>query len=68
MAAAAQAAWAAAPPPVGQPRPQRTSVANHPSEVLHKTGVTMVDGTLGPLTATEAQLFYHVVDRKAEPL
>ena len=27
------------------------------SEVLHRSGVAMVNGTLGPLTATEAQGF-----------
>ena len=40
---------------------QRTSVAIHPIEVLHQSGITMVNGTLGPLTATEAQLFNDVV-------
>ena len=43
------------------PRPQCTSVAINPSEVLHQSGVTMVDGTLGPLTATEARAFNDVV-------
>ena len=57
VAAAAQAAQAAAPPPVRQSRPQRASVAVHPSEVLHQSGITMVDGTLGPLAATEAHFF-----------
>ena len=38
-------------------RPRRTSVAINPSEVLHQAGVTMVNGTLGSLTATEAQAF-----------
>ena len=61
VAAAAQAAWAAAFPPVRQPRPQRTSVAVHPSEVLHQSGSTMVNGTLSPLTATEVHLFNDVV-------
>ena len=61
VAAAAQAARAAAPPPARQPRPQRTSVAINPSEVLHQSGVAMVNGTLGPLTATEAQDFNDVV-------
>ena len=37
------------------------SVAINPSEVLHQSGVTMVDGTLGPLTATEARAFNDVV-------
>ena len=44
-----------------QPRPQRTSVDVNPSEVLHQSGVAMVNGTLGPLTATEAQDFNDVV-------
>ena len=61
MAAAAQAARATTPPPPRQPRPQRTSVATNPFEVLHQSGVTMVGGTLGPLTATEAQAFNDVV-------
>ena len=61
MAAAAQAAQAAAPPPVRQSRPQRASVAVHPSEVLQQSGITMVNGALGPLTATEAHLFNAVV-------
>ena len=56
-----QAARAATPPPPRQPRPQRTSVAINPSEVLHQSGVTMVGGTLGPLTATEARAFNDVV-------
>ena len=60
VAAAAQAAWAAAPPPVRQPHPQRISVAINPSEVLHQSGVAMVNGALGPLTATEAQDFNDV--------
>ena len=61
--AAAQAARAAAPPPVRQPRPQRTSVAVHPFEVLHQSGITMVNGTStsSPLTAAEAQLCNDVV-------
>ena len=59
--AAAQAARATAPPPARQPRPQRTSVAINPSEVLHQAGVTMVSGTLGSLTATEAQAFDDVM-------
>ena len=54
VAAAAQAARAAA-------RPQRTSVAINPSEVLHQSGVAVVNGTLGPLTATKAQAFNDVV-------
>ena len=62
VAAAAQAARATAPPPARQPRPQRTSVAINPSEVLHQAGVTMVNGTLGSLTATEAQAFNDVMD------
>ena len=57
MAAAAQSA---APPPARQPRPQRASVTIHTSEVLHHSGVAMVNGTLGPLTATEAQDFNDV--------
>ena len=57
VAAAAQAARAAAPAPVSQSRPQHASVAVHPSEVLHQSGITMVDGTLGPLAATEAHFF-----------
>ena len=61
MAAAAQAARAAAPPSTRQPRPQHTSVAVHPSEVLHQSGFTMVNGTLDPLTGTTAQLFEDVV-------
>ena len=61
VAAAAQAARAAVPPPARQPRPQRTSVAINPSEVLHESGVSMVNGTLGPLMATEAQAFSDVV-------
>ena len=61
VAAAAQAAQAAAPPPVRQSRPQRASVAVHPSEVLHQSGITMVNGTLGPLAATEAHLFDAIV-------
>ena len=61
VAAAAQAAQAAAPPPARQPRPQRTSVAINPSEVLHQSGVAMITGTLGPLTATEALAFNDVV-------
>ena len=61
LAAAAQAAWAAAPPAVRRPHPQRTSLAEHPSEVLYQSGITMVNGTLGPLTATEAGLFNDVV-------
>ena len=55
VAAAAQAAWAAAPSPARQQRPHRTSVAINPSEVLHQSRVTMVNGTLGPLTATSFQ-------------
>ena len=61
MAAAAQAARAATPPPPRQPRPQPTSVAINLSEVLHQSGVTMVSGTLGPLTATEARAYNDVV-------
>ena len=63
VAATAQAARAAAPPPVRQPHPQRTSVVVHriPSEVLHQSGITKVNGTKGPLTATEAHLFDAVV-------
>ena len=61
--AAAQTARATAPPPARQPRPQRTSVAINPSEVLHQAGVTMVNGTfnLGSLTAIEAQAFNDIV-------
>ena len=44
------------PPPARQPRPQRTSVAINPSEVLHQARVTMVNGT-----ATEAQAFDDVM-------
>ena len=44
-----------------QPRPQRTSVAINPSEVLHQSGATIVDRTLGPLTATEARALKDVV-------
>ena len=58
---AAQAARAAAPPPARQSRPQRTSVAVDPSEVLHQSGVAMVNGALGPLTAAEAQDFNAIV-------
>ena len=47
--------------PASQPRPQRISVAINPSEVLHQSGVAMVDGMLGPLTATEARAFNDVV-------
>ena len=61
VAAAAQAARAATPSPPRQPRPQHPSVAVNPSEVLHQSGVTMVDGTLGPLTTTEARAFNDVV-------
>ena len=61
VAAAAQAARAAAPALARQPRPQRTSVAINPSEVLHQSGVAVVNGTLGPLTATKAQAFNDVV-------
>ena len=61
VAAAAQAARAAAPPPARQPRPQRTAVAIAPSEVLHQSGVAMVDGALGPLTAAEARDFNAIV-------
>ena len=63
VAAAAQAAQAAAPLPARQPRPQRTSVAMNPSEVLHQSGDAMVNGTLGPFTATEAQDFNDVVGK-----
>ena len=42
-------------------RPQRTSVAIDPSEVLHQSGVAMVDGALGPLTAAEARDFNAIV-------
>ena len=42
-------------------RPQRASVAVHPSEVLHQSGIFMVNGTLGPLAATEAHLFHAVL-------
>ena len=64
VASAAQAARATAPPPARQPRPhdQRTSVAINPSEVLHPAGFTMVNGTLGSLTATEAQAFNDIID------
>ena len=51
----------ATPPPPRQPRPQRTSVAINPSQVLHQSGITLVGGTLGPLTATEARAFNDVV-------
>ena len=61
VAAAAQAARAAAPPPVRQSCPQRASVAVHPSEGLHQSGITMFNETLGPLAATEARLFDAVV-------
>ena len=52
---AVQAARAAALPLVGQPRPQRASVAITPSNVLHLSGTVMVNGTLGPLTGTGFQ-------------
>ena len=38
-----------------------TSVAIDLSEVLHQSRITMVKEILGPLTATEAQAFHHVV-------
>ncbi len=59
VAAAAQAAQAAAPP--GPRRPQRASVAVDPSEVLHWSGVFVVDAPFGPLTATEAQAFHDIM-------
>ena len=56
-AAAAQAAHAAASPPARQPRPQRTSRASSRLRCctsLENPRVTTVNGTLDPLTATEA--------------
>ena len=59
VAAAAQAAQAAAPP--GPRRPQRASVAVDPSEVLHWSGVFVVDAPFGPLTPKEAQAFHDIM-------
>ena len=63
VAAAAQAARAAAPPPLGNHVPNALlwPLAINPFEVLHQSGVAMVNGTLGPLTATEAQDLNDVV-------
>ena len=50
-----EAAQAATFPPVRQPRPQRNSVAIDLTEVLHQSGVTIIDRTLGSLAAAEAE-------------
>ena len=49
--------------PVRQLRPQRTSrsVAINPSKVLALSGITVVNGTMGPLIPTEARAFNDVV-------
>ena len=60
-AAAAQAARAAAPPPARHSRPLRYSVAIDPSEVLNQSGVSMVRGSLGPLTTSEGQIFNEIM-------
>ena len=61
VAAAAQAARAAAPQPARHSRPLRNSVAIDPSEVLHQSGVSMVRGSLGPLTTSEGQIFNEIM-------
>ena len=39
----------------------KPAVAVHPSEILRQSGSTVVNGTLGPLAATEAHLFDAIV-------
>ena len=46
---------------LGNHVPNALSVAIDPSEVLHQSGVAMVNGALGPLTAAEARDFNAIV-------
>ena len=63
VAAAAQADGAAAPVGQLQVHPQCTSVAIDLSELLHQHEVTMLNGRIPPLTATEAQAFNDIVEK-----